>query len=224
MLARGCQWWDKSRELRSGNKRRNPGWIGWVALGYTLETFMTFTHDSPITRHHSWKFIVPLTAHHTADLKWIWFQILEALFLSKKSGGSLVAHSLLLKESELLMDPCSSFLPQSSILQPSSRLLLVKGKLGFSFFVRRWAPLSNKIGNGSPLALACQLYPHELISCWIFASLNDPEPDFRGDIVRDEDIKVHQRVPGASAVSGTVQCRQFARLILPVWIWVSWSC
>lgn len=133
MLARGCQGWDKSRELRSGNKWRNPGWIGWVALGFTLETFMTFTHDSPITRHHSWKFIVPLTAHHTADLKWIWFQILEALFLSKKSGGSLVAHSLLLKESELLTDPCSSFLPQSSILQPSSRLLLVKGKLGFSF-------------------------------------------------------------------------------------------
>ena len=97
MSARGCQGWDKGRELRSGNEWRNPGWIGWVALGFTLETFTTFTHDSPITRHHSWKFIVPLTAHHTADLKWIWFQILEALFLSKKSGGSLVAHSSLLK-------------------------------------------------------------------------------------------------------------------------------
>ena len=184
ILARGCQGWDKCRELRSGNEWRNPGWIGWIAMEFTLGPFMTFTHNSPIIRHHSWKFIVPLTAHHTADLKWIWFQIPEALFLSKKSGGSLVAHSLLLKENELLLDPCSSFLPQSSILQPSSRLLLVKGKLGFSLLWEDGLPWE-----WVAFILACQLYLHELISCWIFASLNDPEPDLRGDIVWNEDIR-----------------------------------
>lgn len=71
------------------------------------------------------------------------------------------------------MDPYFSFLPQSSILQPSSRLLLGNKENEVLLFVRRWAPLSNKIGNGSPLALACQLYPHELISYLNICQLND---------------------------------------------------
>ena len=132
MSARGCQGWDKGRELRSGNEWRNPGWIGWVALGFTLGTLTTLTHDSPITRHHSWKFIVPLTAHHTADLKWILFQILEALFLSKKSGGSLVAHSLLLKRMS-----CSWILVQVSF----PRAQFCSPAAGCSWWKENWGSL-----------------------------------------------------------------------------------
>ena len=69
-----------------------------------------------------------------------------------------MAHSLLLKENELLMGPCSFPSPE---LNSAAQQQVAPGekKIGVLFSVRRWAPLSNKIGNGwllsSPVNCIC---------------------------------------------------------------------